>query len=467
MITQKKYLELLDKWDVVIPPYSVEPVEARSLSETVDWGHTLLKAGQVYDKTKGRGVAIAILDTAGTFKHHPDLQPHSLESFGRDFTGSGMQDAHGHGTHCAGIAAAVQNGIGVLGIAPEARLIPVKVLNDSGAGSYNWIAAGIRYIADLHIPYTKIISMSLGGSRGSTILHDAIKYAIAKGVFIFAAAGNSYKEGQDTVGYPGAYPEVICVGSIGRTKQPSRFSSAGPDVDVVGPGESVLSTYKDGTYARLSGTSMATPMIAGVGALLLSYNKEIKSQRALEVILTEHADDLYDTGKDDRTGWGLPVVPNVIDANPVPEDPPPPPTTPAPDPKPDPDPLPVRTHLFDIDQEYSMYWRTFEQSKSAVLNVLVTVEYEHTQTFGDAVERAVAITAGWFQNRGLILANGSDEIDAAKWTAYFYTLMNRGAGLRCKEISIVLNDITYRVESLDRSVSQREATIKNAITYQY
>lgn len=297
------------KYPIHIPPYLVEVVDSAE-GQMVDWGIKYLKALEVHGTTTGEKACVFILDTAGKYDH-PDLAANLLPEHSKNFSDAdNMDDNHGHGTHVGGIAAANNNDFGVIGVAPGARLVPVKVLNDSGSGSWEGVAAGIRYVADLeNFPFKKIISLSLGGSGGSPVLKEAIQYAISKGVFIVAAAGNSsYKEGKDSVDYPGAYLEVITVASIGPDGNPSSFSSGGPAVDVAAPGEKVYSTHKGKGYVRMSGTSMATPHVAGLLALILSAHENIKTQADLEKFLKERAQDIFKPGRDDQTGNGAPIA---------------------------------------------------------------------------------------------------------------------------------------------------------------
>ncbi|MEO0339730.1 MAG: S8 family peptidase [Bacteroidota bacterium] len=475
MITQQEFSQLTSQWDVVLPPYEVSAVAfSRNQAETFNWGHTFLKTNQVYSKTKGKGVAIAILDTAGTFAGHPDLRSNSLETFAKDFTDSSSPtDKHGHGTHCAGIAAATQNGFGLIGAAPEAKLIPIKVLNDKGAGSYSWIAKGIKYIADLNIPNirTKVISLSLGGGSGSSSLQAAVKYAIAKGCFVVAAAGNSFQgENINTMNFPARYNEVIAVGSIDKNSNPSRFSSAGPQLDIVVPGEQIYSTHKNQGYAFLSGTSMATPLVAGVVALLASHRTELRNQAIMHKHLRESSKDIFKAGFDNRTGFGIPFVPRVFglpidDGNPgtTPPPPPPPPTTVRPprttpepgDPRPQPPRNTSRKLQFAIDGPFTVVWQTEnsnslsvdpqEQPTTADEGLAVTfkaheidpgslatatsqnrltiqrIEFDFTTKMNaeQAYDTIKQHFQAFFTNRGLVLETNNDFIDAIFFTRHF------------------------------------------------
>ncbi|ETI70455.1 intracellular serine protease, partial [Neobacillus vireti LMG 21834] len=206
---------------------------------------------------------------------------------GRNFTKDDRSDQtiykdyNGHGTHVAGTMAATANDLGVIGVAPEANLLIVKVLDKQGSGQYEWIINGIYYAIEQQVD---IISMSLGGPADVPELHEAIQKAVASGILVVCAAGNE-GDGRDStneLSYPAAYNEVISVGATGLGRQISDFSNSNEEVDLVAPGENILSTFLNGNYAKLSGTSMATPHVSGALALI----KAITNQ-AFERKLTE------------------------------------------------------------------------------------------------------------------------------------------------------------------------------------
>ena len=239
-------------------------------------GVEMIQAPKVWDKTKGKGMTIAILDT-GCDLTHPDLKERIIG--GRNFTNddNGNQDVYrdynGHGTHVAGTIAATQNQKGVVGVAPEANLLIVKVLDKNGSGQYEWIINGINYAIEQKVD---IISMSLGGPEDVSELHEAIQKAVENHILVVCAAGNE-GDGQDATNefdYPGSYNEVISVGAINLDRRISDFSNSNNEVDLVAPGESILSTYLDGKYAKLSGTSMATPHVSGALALIKAIATE-------------------------------------------------------------------------------------------------------------------------------------------------------------------------------------------------
>ncbi|MGA9399637.1 S8 family peptidase [Haladaptatus sp.] len=252
--------------------YVEENGTMHALGQTLPWGVDRVDADVAHDNgDTGSGADIAIIDT-GIDSDHPDLQANigSGKAFvkcrgGKSTCRNDWDDDNEHGTHCSGIADAIDNSQGVVGVSTQATLHAVKVLNNQGSGSYSDIAAGIEYVADQG---WDVGSMSLGGSSGSSTLRDACQYAVDNGVFLVAAAGNS-GPCTDCVGYPAAYPEVMAVGSTNSSDGLSYFSSTGSEVEIAAPGSSIYSTVPGG-YDTLSGTSMATPHVAGTAGQLMA-----------------------------------------------------------------------------------------------------------------------------------------------------------------------------------------------------
>lgn len=288
-----------------IPPYKVEQVFA-TYSETMDWGLELMGVPGIWKLSKGEGAKVAILDT-GIALEHPDLRDSIADA--KDFTNSrsGPNDVQGHGTHVAGTVAARENSSGVIGVAPKALLWVAKVLGDNGSGNAVSIAQGIEWAINNKV---HIISMSLGSSIPIPLIENAIKKAVKAGIFVICAAGN---EGPTlgTVGYPARYKEAISVGSIDRRRRVSRFSSRGPQVDIVAPGDQILSCYPPKGLAKLSGTSMATPFVSGIVALKVARQMKfpggdpINSQQELMKVLRESATDMHTPGHDSHYGYGI------------------------------------------------------------------------------------------------------------------------------------------------------------------
>ena len=261
------------------------------------------------------------------------MPPRSARTAGlphRDFTGSpvGAADRQGHGTHCAGIAAASGDGQGIVGAAPDARVLAVKVLGDGGSGLSTWIAAGIRYAADQG---ADVISMSLGGPSPDQATRDAIRYAVGKGCWVVAAAGN---EGPGTIGFPGGYPESCSVAAVGQDLQRAGFSSTNAEVDVAAPGVQIWSTLPGNRYGAMSGTSMATPYAAGslacVRGALKAAGVAVPDQAGLLAAVKATAKDIAPAGPDTGTGAGL-LDPTALLARLLgPNQPSPPPPPPVP-----------------------------------------------------------------------------------------------------------------------------------------
>ncbi|MGH9922133.1 MAG: S8 family peptidase, partial [Nitrososphaerales archaeon] len=243
------------------------------------WGVDHIQADKVHaDGNKGSGVSICILDT-GIDYNHPDLAANYGE--GKDFINNDNdpKDDNGHGSHVAGIAAAVLNGAGVVGVAPEAHLIIGKVLGSAGSGNISDVIAGIEWCVDND---AQIISMSLGSPIGSVAWKAALDAAYSDGVLLVAAAGNSGKcdgTGSNVV-YPAKYPSVIAV--TATTEENGRLisffcpapipqldsgSSTGPQVELSAPGDNIRSAWLNGAFRTLDGTSMATAHVSGAAAL--------------------------------------------------------------------------------------------------------------------------------------------------------------------------------------------------------
>lgn len=209
-----------------------------------------------------------------------------------------IADDYGHGTHVAGIAAAaMNNGVGIAGIAPGAWVMPVKVLDQFGNGWYSDIAAGIVYAADNG---ARVINLSLGGTEDSRTLRDAVDYARSRGALVVAATGNT----GGAVLYPAAYEPVLAVAATDSNDQVASFSNHGPQVDVAAPGVDIYSTWPwVGGYFTKSGTSMAAPHVAGLAALIGSERFDLSADQIAQVI-TVTAQDVAEPGWDAFAGWG-------------------------------------------------------------------------------------------------------------------------------------------------------------------
>ena len=274
-------------------------------SQSLPWGVDQVDAEKAWATNDGTAVKVGIVDT-GIDLAHPDLQTNIKGGVNTIYPTKSANDDNGHGTHVAGIAAAINNNIGVVGIGPKIYLYAIKVLNKNGSGFLSDIIEGLQWAISNGM---QVVNMSLGTSSDVQSFHDAVIAVYNAGIVQVAAAGNS----SGSVSFPGAYPEVIAVSAIDQTNTIAPWSSRGPEVDLASPGVDILSTYKGKIYATLSGTSMAAPHVAGAAALVLktpvgTYDTnangvwnplEVKSK--LEATATE----LGNTGKDSLYGAGL------------------------------------------------------------------------------------------------------------------------------------------------------------------
>lgn len=253
---------------VKLHPFKVQEI-VTSPSEYIPNGIKMTNAPEQWAQgNEGEGVVVAVIDT-GVDYNHPDLKENIIG--GRDFTGKGnYMDGNGHGTHVCGTIAAANNGSGVVGMAPKVKILALKALGDDGSGDMDHVVEAIQYATTYGV---NVISMSLGGPD-SIALHDAVKEAAARGIIIIVAAGNDGDGDISTeeLSYPGAYHEVIEVGAVDYNGSLAYFSNTNHEVDILAPGVQVLSTYLGGQYAKLDGTSMATPHVSGAAALLKSNN---------------------------------------------------------------------------------------------------------------------------------------------------------------------------------------------------
>lgn len=261
--------------------------------EQMDYSRTVLNMGQAWAVSEGSSnVVVAVIDS-GVDYFHPDLRNniainttplagYAGDVYGWDFYNNRPNgfDDNGHGTHCAGVIAAEKNGIGVRGIAPRVKILPVKFLGANGSGDTADAVHAIDYAVARG---AKILSNSWGGGGASQLLDDAIQRAVNKGVIFIAAAGNNAQNIDTAPTYPANYANVIAVGSSDAVDGKSSFSNYGArSVEVFAPGSSILSTYPNGQYRVMSGTSMATPQVAGAIALAASVRPGISRVEVLE-----------------------------------------------------------------------------------------------------------------------------------------------------------------------------------------
>lgn len=291
--------------------------EVYALAQTIPWGITKINAPTVWNTgNKGAGIKIGVIDT-GIDYNHEDLKSNYKGGYNYVAKTSDPKDDHGHGTHVSGTIAALNNDIGVVGVAPEAWIYAIKVLDSNGSGSYSNVISGIEWCINNGM---QIMSASLGGGSFSQALKDACDSAWNAGLVFCAAAGNSGGTGcpatGGNVGYPAKYDSVIAIGATDSGDALASFSSRGPEVEVSAPGVAVLSTVPTGTckmcdpsgYKQANGTSMATPHASGVCALIWKANPSYTNAQVRTCLQTGVL-DLGAVGRDSCFGYGR------IDAN--------------------------------------------------------------------------------------------------------------------------------------------------------
>jgi subtilisin len=299
-------------------------VDARPIpSDQIPWGIEAVYGNNptLVKTSGGEDVSVAVLDT-GVFVEHFDLKDRISQC--KDFTGvkpsvvdGRCEDKNGHGTHVAGTIAADggSDGKGIYGVAPEANLYAYKVCGANGSCWADDVAIAIRTAVDKD---ADIINISLGGDSDSSLIKNALLYAVDNGVLVFVAAGNDGPE-FGSIGYPGANTEVIAVGAFDVDYSVAEWSSRGinsettpdvieeGDIEFSAPGVNIESTSKDGGYIILSGTSMATPHLSGLAAKLWQKDVEdVDSATATRELLHKFSENLLPPGDDDASGFGFP-----------------------------------------------------------------------------------------------------------------------------------------------------------------
>jgi thermitase len=291
---------------------AVEPEQWVSATDTIpndpgfanQYGLAAIRAPQGWDLATGSSsVVIAIIDS-GVDYGHTDLA--GKLTAGHNFVAcpnSALpcaflpQDDYGHGTHAAGIAAALtNNNTGVAGVSWGARVMPIKVLDSFGNGSYENVAAGIVWAVDHG---AQIINLSLGGINPSAVLESAVQYAYSNNTLLVASSGN---QGSPNVLYPARYPRVVAVGASNMNNLPASFSNYGPQVDLAAPGENIYSTWVGNSYQIRTGTSMSAPYVSGLAAVLFGY---ISGADTVRGVMESTALDIGPIGWDDYSGAGL------------------------------------------------------------------------------------------------------------------------------------------------------------------
>ncbi|NVM31371.1 MAG: S8 family serine peptidase [Candidatus Helarchaeota archaeon] len=303
--------------------YGTNPNDPMLLDQ---WGWYNIYADVAYSNgyRGNSSIIVAVIDT-GIDLDHPDLQANIYTNWAEvngtplvDDDGNGypddehgwnfvigqndsdVSDNDGHGSHCAGIIAAIDNTIGVCGIAPDVTILPLKVI-ETESGDLSVLAYAIDYAVMMN---ASVISMSIGASGSTSAINTSISNAYAAGIVLVAAAGND--EAAD-VSYPADHPDVIAVAAVTKSNEHAPYSNYGNEIEIAAPGgysNAIMSTDNEGDYIGNGGTSMATPHVAGVVALIKQWNSTLTPDQIRQRI-NDTADDLGTPGKDDYTGAGL------------------------------------------------------------------------------------------------------------------------------------------------------------------
>lgn len=286
-----------------IATYS-RPRVATVSGQELPWGVERIRAPQAWPATKGTDVRIGVIDT-GVDLSHPDLQGNVAGGFNVLASDQPPLDDNGHGTHVAGTIAALNNDFGVVGVAPEAKLYAVKAFDADGTARVSDVIAGMEWCVANQV---RLINFSFGSESGNESLRDAVR-AVARHAILVAAAGNNGRA--DSVDVPARYPEVVAVAASTRGDQLASFTSRGPQVAVAAPGQEIMSTWLDGGYSTLSGTSMATPHVTALFALLMRLHPGLTRAQLLEIVRST-ADPLIGVSEDG--GAGIVNAANAVSA---------------------------------------------------------------------------------------------------------------------------------------------------------
>lgn len=294
-----KYVEEDAQVRIAVKPSQPSPPQP---PQQITWGVARVKAPDAWNSSTGKNVKVAVLDT-GISDSHPDLTVSGGINLIGKSKNNKWNDDNGHGTHVSGIMAARNNSIGIIGVAPDAELYAIKVLDVYGNGYISDIIEGIDWAVQNNMD---IVSMSLGTRTYSQALNDATANAYKAGILLVAAAGNS-GDGNlstDDVLYPAKFDSVIGVSAIDYNNIAPTWSADGAKIELAAPGVEIYSTWLDGGYVNKSGTSMSAPFVSGVAALIKSKNLFLTPQE-IRSALAYNAVDLGDTGRDRIYGFGL------------------------------------------------------------------------------------------------------------------------------------------------------------------
>ena len=305
----RKMAKRVPNYKCKLLPFSrQEVISIQESKQQFGWGITAFNLPEAWKKSQGEGVTVAVLDT-GCDLNHPDLKNNLIKGFNLIDKNKEPIDDNGHGSHVTGIICAENNDIGMVGVAPKTKVIPIKVLDEDGSGNLIDVADGIRLAVEQKVDF---ITLSLGSPNPVQQVRKAIQHAESKGIVTFCAAGNAGKTHE--IFYPANYPETIGIGSIAKDFNRSPFSCTGNDLDFLAPGSDIFSTVPNSWYAILSGTSMANPFAVGVACLLLSYNRnsgsplELRNSNDYRNVLKQHCMNVTDESYANKFFEGFGII---------------------------------------------------------------------------------------------------------------------------------------------------------------
>lgn len=430
--------------------YVLDPIEQVAIKASVEdlqtgnWANDYLQileySGQLSYK---RIVAAFIHDTAGELDHQYLKAAHN--ELGEVFTGEAPRDGHSHGTHVAGCvgASGYSAPLGVAGDMADQNflwLIPHKCLSNGGSGYHSWIAKSIRRAVEKgkllqNQGFFIIHVLSLGGSSDNAEVAAAIKEARAAGQMVFVAAGNS---GKTPPAFPGRAEGALCTGALQQTASGAAraaYSQYGVQMYMSAPGSFILSTVPGGALKKYSGTSMATPTLAGVAAKLASHYENATAYQ-IEQMMGLHATPIGSEAWDKFTGWGAPLLKEYLnlkvgdykdkplkpgDGNEPPDD----------DDPEDEDPdRKERDIVVKIQQDIPFVWRRLSDGLFQTTMLRLDIEYTTKLDSEDAYQSINLLTAGYMTNRRFVLLDEHGWIDAPFWFRHFFEMHLKKAGIK-------------------------------------
>ena len=460
------------EYDFVLPPESSVPLYPSSYeTQQGNWANAYLDIEKVDFTKADRQVYIFLYDTAEKLKHK-NLQYGIRNDLARNFTNDFSEyDAHGHGTHCAGIIAGYDENI-PLGVARDQAkmqklsIIPYRVLESNGGGRYEWIDTGM----DIGIKVGKrlqesegafiIHSLSLGGSVDYAPVNETIQKARAAGQLVIVASGN---EGSSKVGFPARVPGAWAVGALeqfGDNVELAPYSNYGAQQFICAPGSDVLSTYPGDQLVNLSGTSMATPVVAGATAIVASTSTATANQ--IERYFADKSKDLGQVGRDNFYGYGAPVFNYLLQGDPLDY-----PDTPLNEEVPEDDTPPTRETrklVFEL-KDYPTIWKRIGDNELNNLYLDLTVEMKTNLYDADAAELLYQLTGDFFTNRGFGLTEKMGFADATYWAKFFYEMiLQKENDIEIKVIQIQGENDLGQTATYNRVFAEMmKAKIKNTL----